>query len=217
LKKSGKFHLSPAAQQAIETLKTAFVTAPVVNHPDFSRRFYMQCDASDTGVGAVLFQLDDQGNERPIESFSQKLNKCQKNYSVTEKECLAAILGVKRFRPYVESMPFTIITDHASLKWLMSLKDLDGRLAHWSLKLQIYDFVIEHRKGSENVVADILSRMIESIDLELFLGFETQNSSLQSTLSLGRRYWHMKNVSQISLWMEIMCFCGLNEMIINPN
>jgi len=63
---------------------------------------------------------------------------------------------VKRLRPYVEMMPLSIITDHASLKWLMSLKDLDGRLARWSLKLQIYDFVIEHRKDS-NVVADIFS------------------------------------------------------------
>jgi len=90
----------------------------------------------------VLSQLDDQANKRPIEYFSQKLNKSQKNYSVTEKECLAAILGVKRFRPHVEMMPLTIITDHASLKWLMSLKDLDGWLARWSLKLQIYNFVI---------------------------------------------------------------------------
>jgi len=65
-------------------------------------------------------------------------------------------------------MPFTIITDHASLKWLMSLKDLNGRLACWSLKLQIYDFAIEHKKGSENAVAGTLS-----IDLEPLLGFET--------------------------------------------
>jgi len=66
LKKSGKFHLTPAAQQAIETLKTALVTAPVLNRQDFSRRFYIQCDASDTGVGAVVFQLDDQGTTDPL-------------------------------------------------------------------------------------------------------------------------------------------------------
>ena len=82
-----------------------------------------------------------------------------RNYSVTELECLAAVLGIKKFRAYVEGMPFKVETDHASLKWLMSQKDLSGRLARWSLKLQAFDFSIEHRKGSANVVPDVLSRM----------------------------------------------------------
>lgn len=56
-------------------------------------------------------------------------------------------------------MSFTVITDHASLKWLMTLKDLTGRLARWSLKLQGFNFNIIHRKGSENVVPDTLSRV----------------------------------------------------------
>lgn len=64
---------------------------------------------------------------------------------------LAAILSVEKFRCYVEGMPFTIITDHAALKWLMSKRDLTGRLSRWSLRLQGFDFKIEHRKGSENV------------------------------------------------------------------
>lgn len=69
------------------------------------------------------------------------------------------MLAVQKLRSYIEGMTFTIITDHASLKWLMGQKDLTGRLARWSLKLQIFDFKIEHRKGSANVVPDTLSRM----------------------------------------------------------
>lgn len=68
-------------------------------------------------------------------------------------------MSVKKFRPYIEGYPFNIITDHASLKWLMSKKDLNGRLARWSLKLQPYDFVIVHTKSSENAVSDTLSRI----------------------------------------------------------
>lgn len=89
------------------------------------------------------------------------------------------MLAVKRFRPYVEPMKFTIITDHASLKWLMSLKDLSGRVARTTV--QAYNFSIKHRKGSENVVADTLSRLpidsvlvVDEIDLENeLLDFET--------------------------------------------
>ena len=74
------------------------------------------------------------------------------------------MLAVERFRPYIELMTFTVVTDHASLKWLMQLKDLTGRLARWSLRLQAYDFDIQYRKGIENVVADTLSRSVEEIN-----------------------------------------------------
>lgn len=131
--------------------------APDLKLPNFSKRFYIQCDASDYGIGAVLYQLSENNEESPIAFYSQKFNDCQRNYSVTEKECLAAVMAVKKFSPYAEMMHFTAITDHASLKWLMTLKDLSGRLARWSLQLQTYDFEI-HRKGLDNEVADMLSR-----------------------------------------------------------
>ena len=83
---------------------------------------------------------------------------------MTEKKCLEAILAVERFRPYIELVTFTVVTDHASLKWLMHLKDLTGWLARWSLRLQTYDFDIQHRKGTENVEADTLSRTVQEID-----------------------------------------------------
>jgi len=110
-------------------------------------------------VGGVLFQTEDEGQEHPIAYMSAKLNNAQRNYSITELECYAAILSITKFRAYVYGMPFKVITDHASLKWLMGQKDLSGRLARWSLKLQAFDFTIEHRKGSLNVVPDSLSRV----------------------------------------------------------
>lgn len=84
-------------------------------------------------------------------------------------------MTIKKFRPYVELMQFTVITDHASLQWLMNLKDLSGRLARWSLQLQGYNFDLQHRKGKENIVADMLSRLptVEELDLEPALDLET--------------------------------------------
>lgn len=159
LGKRDKFSWSVEANEAFEKLKVCMTTAPVLQHPNFSKPFVIQCDASNTGVGGVLYQLDDNGEEHPIAFMSRKLNAAQRNYSVTEQECLAAVLSLKKFRGYVEGMSFKIVTDHASLKWLMSQKDLTGRLARWSLKLQAFDFSIEHRKGTANVVPDALSRV----------------------------------------------------------
>jgi len=91
--------------------------------------------------------------------MSAKLNKSQRNYTITELECYAAIPSITKFRAYVEEMPFKVITDHSSLKRLMGLRDLSGRLARWILKLQAFDFTIEHWKWSLNVVPDALSRV----------------------------------------------------------
>ena len=152
------FALTREAEEAFKLLKEALCSAPVLSEPDFSREFIIQCDASRVGVGGVLYQVDDNGKERPISFVSQKLNKHQQNYTVTEIECLAVVVSVEKFRPYIEGLPFRIVTDHSSLKWLMSMKNLNGRLARWSLQLQRYDFKIEHRKGSLNIVPDTLSR-----------------------------------------------------------
>lgn len=159
LQKNKTFTWTTEAEEAFKVLKTALTTAPILTHPDFTKPFVIQCDASSSGVGSVLYQIGGDNEEHPIAYFSKKLNSAQRNYSVTELECLAAVLSVKKFRQYVEGSRFTIVTDHASLKWLMVQKDLSGRLARWSLKLQGFDFAIEHRKGSANVVPDALSRV----------------------------------------------------------
>jgi len=106
-KKSGKFQLCEEAVGAVDKLKQALTTALVYLHADFEKPFFIQCDASHFGIGAVLFQQDDEQQEIPVAFFSAKLNQLQINCFVTEKECLAAMLAIHRFRPYVEMMPFT--------------------------------------------------------------------------------------------------------------
>jgi len=83
------FKWTEAAQTAMNTLKNLLTAAPVLQNPDFDRKFYLHCDASDFGIGAVLVQISKDGEEMPIAFMSRKLSKSQRNYSVTERECLA--------------------------------------------------------------------------------------------------------------------------------
>ncbi|XP_065356015.1 uncharacterized protein LOC135950397 [Calliphora vicina] len=163
-KKTKTFTWTDEADKAFTQLKTCLTTAPVLITPNFEKPFVIQCDASTLGIGGVLAQENEEGVERPIAFYSYKLNQSQRNYSITELECLAALKCIEKFREYVEGHTFKVVTDHASLQWLMRQTDLNGRLARWSLRLQGFKFSIVHRKGSLQTVPDALSRLsIEAI------------------------------------------------------
>lgn len=166
LLKTGKgksFMWTDEADSAMRTLQNSLTRAPVLANPDYEKEFVIQADASDFGIGAVLVQGSDE-NEKVIAYFSRKLSTAQRKYHTTEKECLAVLSAIEKFRPYLEGSHFTVITDHASLCWLQNLKDPSGRLGRWALKLQQYNFKLEHRKGKLHVVPDALSRSVETID-----------------------------------------------------
>ncbi|XP_067620077.1 uncharacterized protein [Eurosta solidaginis] len=157
LKKGRKWKWSQEQQSAFEALKAALTQAPVLACPDFSKKFCLQTDASDFGLGAVLTQGSD-SEERVIAYASRRLNKAETNYSPTEKECLAIVWAIRKMRPYLEGYTFTVITDHLALKWLNAIDSPTGRIARWALELQQYSFDVQYRKGKLNVVADALSR-----------------------------------------------------------
>ena len=149
---------TPECALAFEKLKLALCSEPVLKSPEFDRRFLLQTDASDRGVGAVLSQLGQDGLDCPITYFSRKLLPREKRYATIEKECLAIKLGIQAFRTYLEGRLFTIQTDHRSLQWLDRIKDTNPRLTRWSLFLQGYSYIVEYRSGPSNSNADGLSR-----------------------------------------------------------
>ena len=147
-------------EMAFKTLKNAMCSEPVLHLPDHNKTFYIQVDASDHGLGAILSQYDAEGNEHPICFASRKLLPREAHYATTEKECLGVIWAVtKMFRCYIYGKHFVLIVDHNPLVWLNRVKDTNQKLYRWSLQMQEYDYEIRHRAGKDHINADALSRI----------------------------------------------------------
>ncbi|KAI5742525.1 hypothetical protein M8J77_005027 [Diaphorina citri] len=158
LRKRQKWEWGAVQQESFDQLKLILTSPPILARPDFTKEFVIQADASHSGLGCVLSQEQD-GQERVIAYASRTLTGPELNYTVTEKECLAVIFAVKKFRPYVEGYHFKVITDHSSLRWLSQLRNPTPRLSRWGLELASYDMDIIHRKGAMHQVPDALSRI----------------------------------------------------------
>ncbi|GMF42572.1 unnamed protein product [Phytophthora fragariaefolia] len=162
LKKDIPWEWSEAQEFAFGRVKMLLTTRPWLLYPNFELPFRLVTDACKVGLGACLMQ--DHGRGRQPIAYGSKVNStAETNYSITVLESLAVVWSVKMFRPYLYGRAFTIITDHAALKWLMTRPNLAGRLHRWSLVLQEYEFQVEYRPGATNVVADALSTAPASV------------------------------------------------------
>ena len=149
------------AEDAFNALKQSLCEEPVLKAPDFNKPFVLHTDASQVGLGAVLSQVIDE-EEHPIMYISRKLLKHEMNYATVEKEALAVKWAIHHLRYYLWGRKFTLITDHAPLKWMSRNKDRNARVTRWFLELQDYNFKVEHRPGKSIPHADALSRMFEA-------------------------------------------------------
>ena len=145
------------------------------------------CDASDFALGAVLGQRKD---KLPVVLCyaSKTMNEAQRNYTTMEKELLAVIFALEKFRSYILGSHIIIYTDHAALRYLFSKKDAKPRLIRWILLLQEFDVEIKDKRGIENTVADHLSRLThdtESADLPLTDAFPDEH-----LLAVSQEPWY---------------------------
>ncbi|XP_073025095.1 uncharacterized protein [Primulina eburnea] len=152
------------------------------------------CDASDTALGAVLGQK----REKCIHVIyyaSMTLSAAQLNYATTEKELLDVVFALDKFRSYLIGSKVVVHTDHSALKYLMSKKDAKPRLIRWILLLQEFDLTIIDRKGTENQVADHLSRLENPIQGNDFIRDDFPDEQL---FEINNLLWYADFVNYLS-------------------
>src|SRR6266511_941893 len=135
LKKGKQFEWTESQQKAFEELKEKLIQYPILSYPDYEKEFILITDASGRGLGAVLSQLNDEGKEIVIAYASRSLVQAEKNYPITDQECLAIMWAIEHFHKYLIGKKFMIITDHSALKTLKTAKiPTKGRRTKWIIE-----------------------------------------------------------------------------------
>ena len=150
---------SSEEERAFENSKKLLVSSQVLAHFDSELPLVLACDASPYGLGAVLAHKYPDGSEHPIGYASRSLSSAERNYSQLEREGLACVFGVKRFHSYLYGHSFSLYTDHKPLEGLFHEKkaipaQASSRIQRWALTLAMYEYHLEHKKGSEHANAD---------------------------------------------------------------
>ena len=170
----------------------------MLKFPDWSLPFEIMCDASDYAVGAVLGQTV---NKAPFAIYyaSRTLSDAQLNYTTTEKELLAVVFALDKFRSYLLGSKVIVFTDHAALRYLLSKKETKPRLIRWILLLQEFDLEIRDKKGSENVVADHLSRILVEYNSDPLILHDSFSVEQLLELSQASPPWFVHIVNYLAI------------------
>ena len=160
LKKDHEFLWTIDCQNAFNTLKQKFTEEPVLKMPDQTKPFQIECDASKYASGAVLTQLDSNGDRHPCAFLSKTFSPTERKYEIYDRELLAIIQALEEWRHYIQGSPHTttILSDHKNLTYDREAKKLNRRQARWSLYLSEFDVKLHHMPGAKIIQSDTLSR-----------------------------------------------------------
>ena len=178
-------------QEAFEELKEKITSQPVLALPKREGKFRIEMDALGHAIGGVLSQ-EQEGKWKPIAFLSRMMQPAEQNYEIYDKELLAIVEALAKWQQYLldAAETFEIWMDHENLKYFREPHKLNGRQARWYLKLQDYDFVLQHIPGKTNTKADILSRK-DQVDTK------RDNKDVQL---LKDEIWARRTTAKIMMW-----------------
>ena len=156
--KDSEFIRSKSCQEALDILKNKLTTALILQGPNWALPFHIHADASHKAIGTTLGQ-EEEKFPYAIYFINKNLSKAELNYTVTEKELLAVVHSLNKFRHYITYYQTFVHTDHVAIKYLMNKPDVNARIIRWFLLLQQFDLTIVDKSGKENFVAEFLSKM----------------------------------------------------------
>jgi hypothetical protein len=155
-----KLEWSAGTDKVFQNLKTTFTTEPILIHPDFSKPFFLESDASDYVLRAVLSKNGEDRRLHPVAFHSWKFTTIEINYEIHDKELLTTVDSFQKWRHFLEGAvhPIIVYTDHKNLEYFMSARVLNQHQACWSISLSRFNFMITYRPGSQQGRSDTLSR-----------------------------------------------------------
>ena len=157
-RKEVKFDWDDRCEEAFQELKRRLTTAPILVVPDRGQGYTVYCDASRAGLGCVLMQ-----SGRVVAYGSCQLKNHEQNYPIHYMELAAIVFALNIWRHYLYGEQFEVYSDHKSLKYIFTQRDLNVRQRRWMEFLEDYDFTLHYHPGKANVVADALSRKSQEV------------------------------------------------------
>ena len=160
-KKHARFKWDEQCQAAFDYMKESLTVIPLLSHVNPNEKFILYTDASNTCIGAVLVQEHKDGDEiyeKPCYFLSHKLSKCQIKWATVEKECYAIYYALERLHHWVSCSQIICKTDHAPLKYLLTSRFKNRKIASWQMTIAEYNIDIQYLQGKKNCIADLMSR-----------------------------------------------------------
>ena len=196
IRKEVKFNWDDRCEEAFQELKRRLTSAPILIVPDRGQGYTVYCDALRTGLRCVLMQ-----SGRVVAYGSRQLKNHEQNYPTHDMELAVVVFALKIWRHYLYDEQFEVYSDHKSLKYIFTQRDLNMRQRRWMKFLEDYDFTLHYHPGKANVVVDALSR-----------------KSRGALASIASREWRMREtVGQFGLQYNEQAQGTLGSLVATPS
>jgi translation initiation factor 2 beta subunit (eIF-2beta)/eIF-5 len=198
LKKGNRWKWTPELNRTFETLREKFANTIHLVQPNENLPYIIHTDASSKAIGAVLMQKNAEGEVSIVSTASRVMKPAEKRYTTCEQELLAVVFALEKFRLQIYGNKIFLNTDNKALSFLQRCAITSSRVARWSIAIQEYDLEIQHIKGAENHLADVLSRNPTGLDSNEIQELSKPNTIMINRIELDIDRTILRNLKQLA-------------------